>query len=187
MVFALVLGTLGARWTLSAHEANNRADAIGTQLREFETRIATLNEKATMPDRFNEALQFIERAGSLQHGIDPVAGMGLVREAAAGQVRILRVRMEEPMPAGAPARTPGAPAVAEPTLRVDAVVDAAHGDPGMQIPTFVERLRQAGFDPIPLDPQAGAAASRSAGGFFSYLLKRPAAAPAVAVATGATP
>ncbi|KRG88303.1 hypothetical protein ABB34_00420 [Stenotrophomonas daejeonensis] len=188
LVFALVLGALGARWTLSAHEANTRSEAISAQLGELETRIQSLAGKAAMPDHFNDALQFIERARTLQQGIDPVAGMGLVREAAAGQVRILRVRVEEPSPAGAPARAPGAPVVAAPTLRVDAVVDAAHGDAGMQIPTFVERLRRAGFEPVPLDPQASATASRSAGGFFSYLLKRPSAiAPVPAAATGATP
>ncbi|SBV36788.1 conserved hypothetical protein [uncultured Stenotrophomonas sp.] len=188
LVFALVLGALGARWTLSAHEANTRSEAISAQLDGLESRIASLTGKAAMPEHFNDVLQFIERARTLQQGIDPVAGMALVREAAAGQVRILRVRVEEPSPAGAPARAPGAPVVAEPTLRVDAVVDAAHGDAGMQIPTFVERLRRAGFEPVPLDPQASATASRSAGGFFSYLLKRPSTiAPVPAAATGATP
>src|SRR5690606_227943 len=117
LVFALVLGALGARWTLSAHEANTRSEAISAQLGELETRIQSLAGKAAMPDHFNDVLQVIERARTLQQGIDPVAGMGLVREAAAGQVRILRVRVEEPSPAGAPARAPGAPVVAEPTLR----------------------------------------------------------------------
>ena len=72
------------------------------------------------------------------------------------------------------------------------LVDAGRGVPGMQIPTFVERLRRAGFDPVPLDPQ-NAAANRSAGGFFSYLLKRASAgtaataSPGLATAAGATP
>lgn len=188
LVFALVLGALGARWTLSAHEANTRSEAIGKQLEGLESRIQSMTTRAAMPERFNETLQFIERARTLQQGIDPVAGMAQVRDAAAGQVRILRIRVEEAMPAGAPGRKPGTPAVAEPTLRVDAVVDAAQGDAGMQIPTFVERLRRAGFEPVPLDPQASATASRSAGGFFSYLLRRPSAiAPVPAAATGATP
>jgi hypothetical protein len=82
----------------------------------------------------------------------------------------------------------------EATLRVDAVVDPGQGTPGMQIATFVERLRRAGFDPVPLDPQSqNAAATRSAGGFFSDLLRRPApaiaanATPGTVAVAGATP
>ena len=58
----------------------------------------------------------------------------------------------------------------------DGAVDAWRGTPGMQVPTFVERLRRAGFDPQPVDPQGGGNAA-VASGFFSYLLKHsPAAA-----------
>ncbi|WP_433852387.1 hypothetical protein [Stenotrophomonas nitritireducens] len=187
LLFALVLGTLGARWTLSAHEANTRSEEINAQISGLDAQITALAPKSAMPDRFDDVLKFIERAGKLQGGIDPVAGMNLVREAADGQVRILRVRVEEPAPAGSPVRAPDAPDVSEPTLRVDAVVDPDHGDAGLQIPTFVERLRRAGFDPVPLDPQASTAATRSAGGFFSYLLRRAAAAAPAPAVTGATP
>ncbi|HET6396993.1 MAG TPA: hypothetical protein VFF91_09175 [Pseudoxanthomonas sp.] len=184
LVFALVLGTLGARWTLSAHEARQRAGAIDAQIGQIDARIQAMAGEATVPERFGQVLQFVERARTLQQGIDPVAGLGLVQAAAAGQVRILRVRVEEPVAPGAPVPPGGVPDLREPTLRVDAVVDAGRGTPGMQIPTFVERLRRAGFDPVPLDPQS-AAATRSAGGFFSYLLKRAAAAPAATASTSA--
>jgi hypothetical protein len=109
-------------------------------------------------------------------------------------VRILRVRVEAPVAPGAPVPTGGVPGLREATLRVDAVVDPGQGTPGMQIATFVERLRRAGFDPVPLDPQTqGGGAARSAGGFFSYLLRRPAPAiaatpaPAAVAVAGATP
>ena len=186
LLFALALGTLGARWTLSAHDAGNRAEALDARIAEINAHAASLAAKASVPEHFDDVLKFIERARGLQNGIDPVAGLRLLQDAADGQVRILRVRVEEPTPAGAGPRSPTAIVVNEPTLRVDAVLDADRGEPGMQIPTFVERLRLAGFDPIPLDPQASANATRSAGGFFSYLLKR-AAAPAPATAPGATP
>jgi len=192
VVFALVLGTLGARWALNAHEANQRADAIDAQIAQIDAQIQSMAADAVVPDRFGQVLQFIDRARSLQQGIDPVAGMALVQAAASGQVRILRVRMEEPVPPGAPVPPGGVPDLREPTLRVDAVVDLGRGTPGMQIPTFVERLRRAGFDPVALDPQS-ASASRSAGGFFSYLLKRAASDPAstptapAVPAAGATP
>ncbi|MCR6685637.1 hypothetical protein [Pseudoxanthomonas sp.] len=186
LVFALVLGALGARWTLSAHEANQRAEAIDARIGQIDAHVQSMAAEATVPDRFGQVLQFIDRARTLQQGIDPVAGMGLVQAAAAGQVRILRVRVEEPVAPGAPVPTGGVPDLREPTLRVDAVVDAGRGTPGMQIPTFVERLRRAGFDPVSLDPQ-NAAASRSAGGFFSYLLKRAAPAPAATAAMPAVP
>lgn len=187
LVFALVLGTLGARWTLSAHEANKRAEHLGAQTAEIEARVEAMRAEEAVPERFPALLSFIDRARALQKGVDPVAGLAAVREAAAGDVRVLRVRVEEPAAAGAPARAGTAvPGITEPTLRVDGVVDPARGAPGMQIANFVERLRRAGFDPVPLDPQAGGATTRSAGGFFSYLLRRaPATAPAAA--SGATP
>jgi len=103
-----------------------------------------------------------------------------VRDAAAGQVRILRVKLEEPATARAAPGMPPAPppAAGDYTLRVDGVADPWRGTPGMQVPAFVEGLRRAGFDPQPVDPQGGGMNTRSAGGFFSYLLKRPPAAAA---------
>jgi hypothetical protein len=174
LVFALVLGALGARWTLSAHEANRRAEAIDNEIGQIDSQIQAMTAEAQVPERFGQVLQFVDRARTLHQGIDPVAGISLVQAAATGQVRILRVRVEEPVAPGAPVPTGGVPDLREPTLRVDAVVDAGRGAPGMQIPTFVDRLRRSGFDPVPLEPQ-NAAASRSASGFFSYLLKRTAA------------
>lgn len=192
VVFALVLGTLGARWSLSAHDANQRADGVDAEIAQLDASIANMEQRARMPDRFEQRLQFLDRARMLQQGIDPVAGLDLVRAAAEGQVRILRVRIEEPAPAGAPPPMPGEPPrLTVPTLRVDAVVDAGRGVPGEQIPAFVDRLRRAGFDPVPLDPQAGASTASTSGGFFSYLLRRPPApAPAVAAVpamAGGTP
>jgi len=192
LVFALVLGALGARWTLSAHEANQRADAIDAQIREADARIEAMLAESAMPERFGAVLQFVDRASNLQKGTDPVAGLGQIQDAASGQVRILRVRVEEPVAPGAPLPPGAIPDLREPTLRVDAVLDASRGTHGMQIPTFVERLRRAGFEPVPLDPQ-NAAANRAAGGFFSYLLKRPApelpaaAAPAAVATAGVSP
>ncbi|WP_374012291.1 hypothetical protein [Pseudoxanthomonas koreensis] len=187
LVFALVLGALGTRWTLSAHEANNRAEQLNEQIGQIDARVDAIRGDQGVSDNFPAVLAFVERARALQQGVDPVSGLAQVREAAANEVRILRVRVEQPVAPGTPVRADAnLPDIREPTLRVDGVVDPGRGMPGMQIAGFVERLRRAGYDPVPLDPQAGAGASRSAGGFFSYLLKRV-PAPAPGTASGATP
>ncbi|MCL7715158.1 hypothetical protein [Stenotrophomonas mori] len=172
LVFAIILGALGARWALGAREANARAAQLGSEIAAIEQRIGDLQARETVPDAFAATQAFIERAAHLQAGADPSASLALVRDAASGQVRILRVRLEEP--AQAPRTAPGpTPPVDGYTLRVDGVADAWRGTPGMQVPTFVERLRRAGFDPQPVDPQGGGLNTRAAGGFFSYLLKSP--------------
>ncbi len=180
LLFAVALGTLGARWTLSANEADQRSAQLDGQISDTEERIASLQTKQAVPEGFATTLAFVERAEGMNHGIDPVEGLALVREAAAGEVRILRVRIEEPTTQRRQQAANAGPELTEPTLRVDGIVDPSRGTPGMQVPGFVERLRRAGYDPVPLDPQAGAG-SRAASGFFSYLLKRtPASAPGAA-------
>ncbi|NCT89084.1 hypothetical protein GXB84_17340 [Stenotrophomonas acidaminiphila] len=180
LVFALILAALGARWALTGSEASARADEVGSEIEAIEQRIAAMQAQQAMPEGFAGVQAFIERATRLHDGADPSASLAQVRDAAAGQVRILRVKLEEP--AAAP-RNPGMPAAPTPpagdyTLRVDGVADPWRGTPGMQVPAFVEGLRRAGFDPQPVDPQGGGMNTRSAGGFFSYLLKRPPAAAA---------
>lgn len=177
LVFAITLGALGARWTLSASEANARSGHLGNEIAQIEGRIDALRAEEGIPEEFPATLGFVERAAGLQNGVDPISSLSQVRDASAGEVRILRVRLEEPAPVdprgGVPA--PAGHPVGGYTLRVDGVVDPHRGTPGMQIPNFVDRLRRAGFDPQPVDPQAGGTNNRSAGGFFSYLLKSPTA------------
>lgn len=175
LVFALTLGALGARWMLSAQQANDQAERINNEVSEIETRIAAMESRQSIPDNFQKTLDFLERARGLQTSVDPAASLVTIREAADGAVRILRVKLEEPPAAQPNQRAPvTAPGNTGYTLRVDGVVDPARGIPGMQVPTFVERLRVAGFDPQPIDPQGAGANNRSASGFFSYLLKSPA-------------
>ncbi len=176
LVFALILGTLGTRWALAASEARSRSAQLGQDIAAIEQRIAELSAKETPPEDFANVQAFVERAASLQDGADPSVNLALVRDAAAGQVRILRLRLEEPLqpPPGMPVTPQNA---GDYVLRVDGATDAGRGTPGMQVPTFIERLRQAGFDPQPVDPQGGVNAM-AAGSFFSYLLKRPQAAAA---------
>ncbi len=174
VVFALALGSIGARWTLSANEANGQADQVGTQVADIDEKIGTLAGAQTMPAEYPATAAFIEKINTLQQGIDPIRGLNIIRDAAYGQVRILRVRLETPAPAsnsGEPGTT-----VDRPTLRVDGAVDPAQGD-GMQVPNFIERLRQAGYEPVPLDPHGGNVGTNN---LFSYLLKEP-------VAPGAAP
>lgn len=163
LVIAIALGALGTRWMLAAHDANERSEAISQEISTLEQEARLLADKANMPAGLDGALQFVSKAKALTDGIDPVTGLESVRRAAQDEVRILRVRVEQPAPGQANAGPPR-------TLRVDGMVDADRGTPGMQIAAFVERLRQEGFDPVPLDPQSGGA-TRAGGGVFSYLLK----------------
>ena len=174
LLFALTLAALGARWAMSASEATAHAQRLGNEIEQIEARLDGLRAQESVPDGFGPTLAFVERAAMLQRGADPAANLAQVRDAAAGQVRILRVRLEEPPAAArgrpsAPAPAPVAATAEGYTLRVDGVVDADRGTPGMQIATFVDRLRRDGFDPQPIDPMGGNN-TRSAGGLFSYLL-----------------
>lgn len=169
IVFAIALGSIGARWTLSASEANDQAATIGESVSASDARIGALAKDQAIPAEFPQTYTFIEKVNNLQQGIDPIAGLSKVRDAAYGQVRVLRLRMETPQVNAAPGQSFAA--LERPTLRVDGAVDPAQGG-GMQVPTFIERLRQAGYDPIPLDPQGGNVGTSN---LFSYLLKEPVA------------
>lgn len=182
LVFAIALGTLGARWTLSASEANQRATQLGQEVASIEEGIEALRATEAIPPEFTATLQFLERAAHLQTGLDPTTSLSRIRDAAAGEVRILRVRLEDPQEADGRPRGQAAQASRASAdgylLRVDGVVDAYRGTAGMQVPNFVDGLRRQGFDPLPIDPQGGGTNNRSAGGFFSYLLRTPSAAQA---------
>ncbi|RPD85779.1 hypothetical protein EGK76_08110 [Luteimonas sp. 100069] len=186
LVFALVLGALATRWAMSASEADSRADQLHADIAQMQARIDALADQAGVDSDFPATLTFVERAARLQSGADPATSLALVRAASRDEVRILRVRLEptadvatgfnagmdsaamNQMRGGAAA----APASQGYTLRVDGVVDPQRGTPGMQVPTFVDRLRRAGFDPQPLDPQGEGANGRASSGFFSYLIRR---------------
>jgi len=178
LLFAITLGALGARWMLSAQEANTQAQQLNNDIEQIEARIAAMESKQQVPTDFQKTLDFMERAKTLQSSVDPSASLVVVRDAADGAVRILRVKLEEkPVPAPGTAAAPDGADRLSYTLRIDGVVDPDRGPPGMQVPMFVERLRRAGFDPQPIDPQGGGANTRAASGFFSYLLKSPATQP----------
>ncbi|NZA25424.1 hypothetical protein H0E84_03435 [Luteimonas sp. SJ-92] len=172
LLIALSLAALSGRWALSAGEANRRAERLSQEVQQIDMRIAAMHERQGVPEGFDETLALVERAAALHGDLDPEASLRLVRSAAAGDVRILRLRLD----AQTTAPRAGAAAMApERTLRVDGMVEAGRGRPGMQIADFVERLRRQGFDPVPADPQSNLGAQGS-GSFFSYLLRiRPAA------------
>ncbi|MDH5821609.1 hypothetical protein QFW77_01190 [Luteimonas sp. RD2P54] len=175
LLIALSLAALSGRWALNASEANGRAERLSQEVQQIDMRIAAMQQRQTVPEGFDGTLTLVERAAALQGDLDPEASLRLVRSAAAGDVRILRLRLDtqtEPPAPGAIATGPIR------TLRVDGMVEAGRGRPGMQIADFVERLRQQGFDPVPADPQSNLG-TQGSGSFFSYLL-RPRAAAAVA-------
>jgi hypothetical protein len=174
LVVAIALGGIGARWALTARHADQRSAAIQRQVQQIQTNIAALEARSQLDPAFEATRAFVERAAQLQTGIDPVVATRQVRTAADGQVQVLRVRIDTLRPAGMPAAAapvPGAPPP-ERVLRVDGTGDPALGSPGMQVATFVERLRQAGYEPTALDPQANGVNTRGGGSVFSYLLKQ---------------
>jgi len=191
LIFAVALAAIGARWTLTARHAEQRSAQIQQQVQALEAGTSELESRSKLDPAFEATRAFLERGAQLQAGIDPVAALRQVRAAADGQVQILRLRLENtkptapvaplpgslPMPAGAGA---GA-AQGERVLRVDGVADPAQGTPGMQVATFVERLRRAGYEPVALDPQANGVSARG-GSVFSYLLKQ-----ATTATTGVAP
>lgn len=170
LLFAVALGALGARWTLAAGEADDRAALITRQISQLQQQTQALAGDVRLPQGFDTALEFIEKAKDLSSTVDPVAGLQQIREAALDEVRILRLRVEPQAGANGQAAT-GAPNGSR-TLRVDGMVDIDRGTPGMQVAHFVERLRRQGFNPVPLDPQSGGGTRTSSGGVFSYLLDR---------------
>ncbi len=160
LVLALTLGGLGGRWTLAAHDASRRADALNGEISAIDTEIAALHRQQAMPESYPQLLTFIERAGGLHAALDPHATLLAVREAAGDDVRILRLRLD---PAGDGA-----------TLRVDGMVKRQLGEDvqGMRVSRFVQRLRAAGYVPTAVDPLSGGSRGQSPGGSFSYQLKR---------------
>lgn len=175
VIFAIALGSIGTRWTLNANEAKEQGVQIGNQVSEIDSRIGAMSKDQTVPADYPATYSFLEKIYTLQQGVDPIAGLAKVRDAAYGQVRILRVRMESPIAPGTPGQASGIAGLERPTLRVDGAMDPAQG--AMQVPNFIERLRVAGYDPVPLDPQGGNVGTSN---LFSYLLKETASA-------GATP
>ena len=172
VAFALVLGGIGVRWAMNASQAEARTAQMAAQTREIDDRIAALDTQQQIPDGFQGFQQFLGHAVNLQQAYDPSQALAVVRDAANGQVRVLRVRAEP-----AQAADPNQPAqpVQASMLRVDAVVDPLIGINGQQISSFVENLRRAGYNPEPIATQGISAAASGQGGHFSYLL-RPMAA-----------
>ena len=169
VVFAIALGSIGARWALSANEANDQSQQIDAQVSAIDARIGAMAKDQHIPDAFAATYAFLEKIHALQLGTDPIAGLAKVRDAAYGQVRILRLRVETPTAPGMPGQVNAMSGLERPTLRVDGAVDPTQ-DNGMQVPNFIERLRLAGYEPMPLDPQGGNVGTSN---LFSYLLKEP--------------
>jgi len=170
LLLAFGLGALGGRWALAAHEERSRAEALRSEIVALDTRAAALGQQQAIPADFPALANFIHRAATLTGILDPAATLLVIREAAGADVRILRIRLDTTVPE-------------RPTLRVDGLVNHGAGlrqrDRGQQIARFVQRLRDAGYVPVAIDPQVGGAGAP--GDLFSYQLTRAPAAPAAGV------
>jgi hypothetical protein len=174
LLLALGLGALGGRWTLAAHGERSRAEALRAEIEAIDAQTAGIEQSQQIPTEFPAVAGFISRATGLAGALDPAATLRVIREAAGADVRILRMRLDTAVPD-------------QPTLRIDGLVNYGGGvrdrDRGQQVARFVQRLRDAGYVPVAIDPQAGNAGAGAPGGLFSYQLTR---APSSA-ATGVTP
>ena len=169
LLLAIGLGALGGRWTLAAHESRTQADALQADVATLDARAAQLGLQQSVPASYPALLDFIDRAAALRNALDPTATLLMLREAAGPGIRILRMRLDTEI-------------IDTPTLRIDGIVNFnAARDPreqGQEVARFVQRLRDAGYVPVAIDPQAGNARSGAPGGVFSYQLTRASAAPA---------
>ncbi len=173
LVLALGLGALGGRWALAAHEEEQRTDGLRAQVSALDEHVGALAQPQTMPTDFPAVAGFIGRATALSGQLDPAATLLVLREAAGTDVRILRLRLDTVVPD-------------TPTLRIDGLVNYSgsqrEGERGQQIARFVQRLRDAGYSPVAIDPQAGNAGGSAPGGLFSYQLTRAPIAPNTGIA-----
>lgn len=146
---ALVLAGLGGYWSVAAAAARNDAETLHTQAATLAQSLqaATHDEP---PAAFVPTREFIEHANEVLGQTDPQAGLAVLREAAAGEVRILRVRLDQV--AGSSA------------LRVEGLVEDAGGS---SLARFVEHLRRTGFEPVAVDPSGSTVHPT---GFFTYQL-----------------
>jgi len=172
LLLALGLGALGGRWALAAHEERSRAEALRDEIVALDTRTAALGQQQAIPANFPALASFIQNATTLTSALDPTATLLVIREAAGVDVRILRIRLDTTVPD-------------RPTLRVDGLVnhgaDVRQRDRGQQIARFVQRLRDAGYVPVAIDPQVGNAGTGAPGDLFSYQLARAASVPGAGV------
>lgn len=153
--FALLLAGLGSYWSVAAADARKAAHELNTQATRLQQSMQAA-PPAAVPTAFEPTRDFLEHARGVLAQVEPQAGLAALREAAAEEVRILRVRLD--------------PAAGRPVLRVEGLAEDAGG---ARLARFVERLRRAGFEPVAVDP-GGSVVHPT--GFFTYQLV-PAAAP----------
>lgn len=172
LLLAIGLAFIGGRWALATYQANQHADQLGTEIEQTTQATSALQAQQVVPDAYSKVIAFIEQADTLERAAHPQANLIMLQHAAARQVRILRLRLEE--------------VDAKKVLRVDGQVvpGAGETDGGARIARFVERLRAAGFTPVAVDPE-GSEAAGSPAGFFSYRLLPTVSVGAAPTAPGA--
>ena len=146
--FALVLAGLGSYWSVAATGARAEAQALHSEAAKLGQSLQ--GSARALPAAYIPTRDFIEHARDVLAQADPQAGLAVLREAAADEVRILRVRLD--------------PTAHAPVLRVEGLVEDAGGS---RLARFVERLRSAGYEPMAVDP-VGSTVHPT--GFFTYQL-----------------
>lgn len=166
LVLALALAGLGSYWSVSAATARSDAQVLQTQAAALSQTLqaAKRNESSVA---FAPTRDFIEHANEVLGQTDPQAGLAVLREAATGEVRILRVRLDA--------------AAVPPALRVEGLVGDAGGT---SLARFVEHLRRAGFEPLAVDPTGSTVHPT---GFFTYQLVPARSVPVAVNSGGQTP
>jgi hypothetical protein len=150
---AVALGVLAGNWlTHSMGLRTDLAEMARTE-RLLQQELPELRAAGTAPPGLASTLAFLQQAHASADALYPQAALAAVRTAALGEVRILRVRSDDTAPRGA--------------LQIEGRV-ADGRDQGVRLAVFVERLRQAGYEPRAMEQGGGNRTLPT--GFFAYQL-----------------
>lgn len=150
LVMSIGLALLGSFWMAKALHVNGQAQELAHSAVQLNEQSAALMAANPPQPLAAQASQMVSRLRAVEQLSDPYGELAMIRTAAAGGVRILRVRSGED--------TSGR------FLRVEGVTTQSD----QQLADFLQRLRAAGYEVVAQDAADNSQPAR----FFSYQLNR---------------